>query len=151
MFFLVRVLSLRNYINQKVYKWVFSLSDGDKMVKHLGKIIAGTVGAGIIVLITLLPKPKAPDRFVTAQNHFSNAQNVVHLVCGGVKKLGNDLDIDYDNMNDHYVQGKDGTVYHTMSRRLVQGEDHTQHLTWFRSGPEELEMARKGGYRALSY
>ena len=93
---------------------------------------------------------ESPDQFITyrgmGSNHFERPRNLARHNHGGVKRQGNNLDIDGDRMSDLFVEAEDGTVFHTRSMRIVHGEDDANKRTWFKAGSEVLEHAKKGEY-----
>ena len=90
-----------------------------------------------------------PSRFVTTHSHMPYVLEQSRLFHKNYKSHGNDKDIDGDKMNDLYVVNNDGTAYHTMSRRLIQGEDSTEQLLWVENTEEAINNAQKGEYDSI--
>lgn len=114
------------------------------------KLLRKATGIGALVLTLLgCSSQNAPSQIRTSGSHFGSMMMVAKSYHKGVKRFGNDLDIDGDNMNDLYVICNDGTVYHTMSRRLVQGEDSAKERNWYRNDLKAIKSAHKGDYKSL--
>ena len=110
------------------------------------KRILGT--AVITLALASCSDAEAPSQFTTHGVHLREAKGAV-IRYGGIKEFGNDLDIDRDNMNDLYIVTGSGLVYHTSSRRLLNGEDNLRKRTWNKNTQEALDSAQKGEYNSL--
>ena len=95
---------------------------------------------------------ESPDQFITyrgmGSDHLEKPRTLARYNHGGVKRQGSDLDIDGDGMNDLFVEANDGTVFHTMSRRLIQGEDDANKRLWYKTNSDVLTHAKKGTHRS---
>lgn len=72
--------------------------------------------------------------------HMEEAVRQAYIRNGGILRWGYDHDFDSDHRNDAYLIAKDGTVYHTKSRRKYDGLDSSSILTWFE---DPSNLARK--------
>jgi len=116
---------------------------------HLGKIVVGTIATGTLALIvasSTIKSSESPAQFRSIDDHFRNLALIADMYNGGTKMYGADLDIDNDKVNDFYLVARDGTVYHTNSRRFLTGEDSVRERTFYQASMEVIENAKKGDY-----
>jgi len=111
-----------------------------------------TIGVGMLGLVLATGctnNKQPPSQFTTFEGvpgefgHFYEAQMKIRRFNGGWVDKGEDLDFDFDGMNDSYIVAKDGSVYHTRSRRLLDGQDTASQRTWYSNSLDSLEYASK--------
>lgn len=107
------------------------------------------VGIGALTLV-LAGCGEPPKKIRTiGPNHFYIPKKIAAIHYGGFIRCGNDLDFDADNMNDLYIITKNGPVLHTLSRRLLDGEDTATDMTWETNDSIALKYTRKGDYPSI--
>ena len=93
---------------------------------------------------------ESPSQFITCRGmgsgHFKHPRLLASSYHNGVKRQGDDLDIDGDRMDDLYVEAVDGTVFHTRSMRFLDADDSASKRTWFKATSDVLKRAKKGEY-----
>lgn len=108
--------------------------------------VLGAGIGGIIYRLSQLPPIECPNQFRTDIDHYNSARFVMQVCGEGIINQGEDLDFDNDDMNDLYIIGHKGTIFHTASRRLIQGDDNLQQRTWVKDTQDSLQYAKKGSY-----
>jgi|GEM_PF-2115383 len=91
-------------------------------------------------------KYECPKTFKSINSHFENMKAFAINYGDGLKKFGADLDFDYDNMNDLYFTTNNGKLYHTNSRRFLDGSDNVNERIFSQDEIERLNEVKSGQY-----
>lgn len=98
-------------------------------MKHTRKLnLIGMLGLCIVGC----SRKDIPFEFKTFEPHFESVKIFANNYGKGIYRFGDDLDFDDDKINDLYVITKDGSLYVTYSRNLIQGRDNSMEKTWYK-------------------
>ena len=93
---------------------------------------------GLIGLLSCVKKENKEDTIrslpliTTNTPHILEARKFVKSVHGCSYASGDCVDFDKDNVCDFYVIAGEGSIYHTKSQRLTQGEDTDNKRMWYK-------------------
>jgi len=147
--------SLIHFGNKNPGPWILGSKGSFKLLGHVfyGLVSVALLNNHVITPqiskgIDKLTSPPQISAFKTYDNHFSDAKFFANGYNRGVKKIGDNKDIDGDNMNDYYMICNNGKAYSTSSKRLLQGHDTAREKTWFETDKFLIDTAPKGEYEA---